>query len=493
MDNPLKKIVGWVRDLFYKNNRDVIGEVALSDEMQSAITDWLNVLYVDQRGKKSHSANFAEVVTDLMASLATNEITVSVGKGKRADFIESQINTHVLSQIKPAVQLAAAGGYAVLKPYIVGKEIQCDLINANHFLPVRYLGRQVVEGIFLDEATVGKEKYYKIERHSLKDMEYTITHEVFSESMQKASLSNVPEWANIRPETVIQNIERPLFGVLRTAKINTIDGSKNPVSVYSVAMETLKRIDIILNHLEWEIESGRRKQILDATAVDFSQEENGRVKAAYPPDQYLLLNTGDVSKPFDDYTPDMRIEAYQKALDTQLRILEMQTGLSVGTLNVEISRSGVKTATEIIAQDKTTYNTIKAFQENGLRQGLKDIVYAYNIYATLGDLAPLSDIDPIVDFGDSIFEDTATEFERRFKMVTSKILKPEQLLAYYFNREPDDVEDLLEMRSTNLEEETTGMQEDLKEEQELEKSHEKEEKSKEEEKDKVEDKEKERR
>ena len=41
-----------------------------------------------------------------------------------------------------------------------------------------------------------------------------------------------------------------------------------------------------------------------------------------------------VDKPWADYTPELRGEHYKTIFDTQLRILEMQTGFSQGTFNI---------------------------------------------------------------------------------------------------------------------------------------------------------------
>jgi hypothetical protein len=90
------------------------------------------------------------------------------------------------------------------------------------------------------------------------------------------------------------------------------------------------------------------------------------------------------------------------------------------------------TATQVVSDDKETYNTTKAIQENGLRQGLLDLMYAYDIYATLYGLAPAGAFDPSVSFGDSIFEDTGVEFARRKGLVDSGYLRPELLVGWYF-------------------------------------------------------------
>ena len=123
-------------------------------------------------------------------------------------------------------------------------------------------------------------------------------------------------------------------------------------------------------------------------------------------------------------------------METLLRLLEMQVGFSAGTFAIE-PRTGRVTATQVISEDRTTYNTIKAIQDRGLTTGMLDVLYWFDIYASLYSLAPAGPFEPSVNFGDSIFEDTGVEFQRRLALTQSNYLRPEQLLAWYFGVDED--------------------------------------------------------
>lgn len=435
MADFLQNITGWVKRMFYKNiDKSIYDEAAVSPAMAAAVEEWLELFYLDLSGKDRNTANFAEILTGYMASLATNEIKLSCGAGARAEYIEEQIKRHVLSQIGPAVQLVCAGGAAALKPYVYRGDIHCMVIDARNFLPLSYTGSHVTGAAFFENVWHGGKLFTKVERQYFEDGgEYVITQKAYNAGGREVPLDKIPEWAGLAPETRIRDLEGPLFGVLRTARANNVDGSRAPVSAYSSAVSTLLRLESILRQIDWEIETGKRRQIIDASAIDPAQRIDKDIGRIYPVDQYIVLNSTDGKLPFDDYTPQMRIQEYQKAMDTELRMLEMQAGLSIGSLNIEgVVRSGTKTATEIISEDRTTYNTIRALQENGLRGGLLDVIYAYDVYATLGDLAPGGEIDPTVEFGDSIFEDTATEFNRRMQLANNGYTTKENVVEWYF-------------------------------------------------------------
>lgn len=73
-----------------------------------------------------------------------------------------------------------------------------------------------------------------------------------------------------------------------------------------------------------------------------------------------------------------------------------------------------------------------------MEQGLKDLVFLYDWYATLYNLAPTGKIEPSVTFGDSIFEDTAVEFSRRKMLADGGYLKKEKLVGWYFGVSDDE-------------------------------------------------------
>ena len=158
-------------------------------------------------------------------------------------------------------------------------------------------------------------------------------------------------------------------------------------------------------------------------------------------DYYMTIDMPD-EKPWDDYTPDFRFDAYKTSMETQLRMLELQTGFSQGTFAID-PKTGRVTATQVISEDKTTYNTITAIQDRGLTTGLLDVLYWFDAYASIYGLAPSGSFEPSVTFGDSIFEDTGTEFARRMQMAEANYLRPELLLAWYFGVSEDKAREMM--------------------------------------------------
>lgn len=455
------KILGFIKRViavFTTNEAKKISkDIKVSDKMATAINSWFQVFYDTpawcgkEKGKAPFQTKFGAILTAYMATLATNEIIVSAGTGQRADYLGEQVKESVLTDLQEAVQLAGVGGEAVLKPFFRNGKILCEVVPATRFYPTRIVAKTIEAAFFVDYAKLHGLDVVRIESHDLAADGVSITNKAFyKDSGGAVELTAVPEWAEIAPEIHIGNVETPLYAIIRMPNLNTIDpSSKLPVSLYAGSMQTLEEMDRIYSEFLWEFHTGKRRQIFDRTAVDSGMPGVGLNYKDMATDQYIILNMGGNSKlgvdgkPFADYTPDMRVDAYQTAMDIQLRLLEMQCCFSPGTFSFDIKTGQAKTATEIISQDKTTYNTIKAIQERGMLQALKALVEIYDIYASLYGLAPNGNIEPTVSFGDSIFEDTATEFARRMILQNAGNVRPEINNAWYFGVDEQTALDMM--------------------------------------------------
>lgn len=438
--NILEKIRSWVRRLFNKSqfkNPDI----KVSDKMAAAINSWFNVFYSSQTKENKpdeHDTKFVTVLTGYMATLVTNEIEISVGSSQRAKYIEEQIKRFVLMNLRENIQLAGVGGEVILKPYISGSDIIPDVITADRFYPTRFNGAGIVEaGFFTDYDKLNSKTVVKVESFDLQPEGCYINNRVFYENADgigsEVSITEIERWKKLPTDILIKNVTKPLFVQLKMPFANTVDNtSKLPVSIYANSLDALYELNRIYSEFLHEIHTGKRKRIVDITAINTNQKNVTVKPQDLTTDVYLVLDMGsDPAEPFKDYTPEMRVEAYQKAINIQLRLIEMQCGFSTGTFTFDV-KTGKATATQIISEDKDTYNTIKNIQNGGLMQPLKDLVYVYDIYASLYNLAPSGTIEPTVSFGDGIFEDTATEFTRRKQLVDAGYLKPEKFISWYF-------------------------------------------------------------
>ena len=450
-----------VKHLLESKNFSHIGNnLQISDKMANAITQWLLAFYQQPEWGKTEKqiTNIPITITNYMATLACNEITLSCGKSTKGQWLEEQIARFLVPNLNNAVQLAGAGGRVILKPYVRQGIIDCEVIPADRIYSKRINSSgQTVAGFFTDFTNHKGRKVVRVESFDLMPEGLYLQNKAFwyqagGETLGgEISLKEIPEWENLEPDILIKGVDRPLFGELRMPFTNTVDEtSKLPISMYANALGTIQELDHIYNDFLHEIHTGKRKRIVDKFAIQPDKDGNGVPYRDLVTDLYLTMDLDSKNmQPFNDYTPNLRVEEYQKALDIQCRLLEAQTGFSAGTFSFSI-QTGKMTATQVISDDRTTYNTIKAIQDRGLKQGLLDLIYGYQVYSELYQLAPAGQVVPGVSFGDSIFEDTGTEFVRRKALVDGHYLKPEIFLSWYFGVAEEEAAKLMPKETSNL-------------------------------------------
>lgn len=419
----------------------------MSSYMEAEVRKWDDLFYLINQ--PPHSLKTAQILTAYLATLATNEISLNAGASQRGKYITGQAKNNLIPNLWEAVQFAGMGGMSAIKPYVKNGSVFVEIIPRSRIFPIKFGANKRIEtGFFTDFEQIGGIRYVRLERFELVKEGLRITNKVYrvkeGELLGKEeSLSVSPRWEQLNSDFLIENVDRPHFGLIRMPTVNTIDGSEFPVSVYANAIDSIMELDNTYRQFLWERDTGKRRMLIDRTAA-LKNPVNGKSTIPFKElasDYYMTMDMPE-DKPWDDYTPEMRMESYQKAFDIQLRLLEMQTGFSAGTFQIDI-KTGRVTATQIISEDKTTYNTVKAVQDRGMTVGLTDVMYWFDIYASLYGLTPSGSVDFSVTFGDSIFEDTGIEFQRRKAMADSKYIRPELLTSWYFGISEKEAADML--------------------------------------------------
>lgn len=408
----------------------------ISPAMAGEMETWRRAFY--REGPWSGGAGLPATLTGYAATLVTNELELRWGTGDRAAYFAAQTPA-LTARLHEAVQLAAVFGWAVLRPVVEEGKFCFQLWAPGQVFPTRFSADgAITAGYFADR----RGEYLRVEEFSygkgtltLRNRAYRARGEVLG---QEVPLSVRPEWENISPELVLSGLRGPLFGVIKMPFANTVEPvSPLPVSLYAGALESMAEFDRVYGDFLYELHSGRRKNIIERGAI----VPEGRRKPRQPGTNYLdpttdtyILDPQEEHSPFQDYSPEIRTEQYLSGLKTILHIIENQCHLSPGSLSID-QRTGAMTATEVISQDKTTYNTCAAIQNRGLTPGLLAVMDAMEDLADLYGLAPAGDTQKAIVYGDGIFEDTQKEFERRMEMAREGVIGKDAVREWYFGKE----------------------------------------------------------
>ena len=436
------------RKKLWAGQRGLWEEANISPAMAQSQRNWLRVFYNAPDWDEHRLSNLPSTLTGFLATLVTGELNINCGGSSRGQFFTRQI-LPLQRRLQGAVQLAAACGMAVIRPIVTGQDFQFEVLGPGRFFPTRFGAEgQVMAGYIADFDDADGIAYVRLESFDCDGTQLHISNRAYRMQgdvlMEEVPLSAIPRWAELAPDILLQNVKKPLLGCIRMPFANTVDGSSPlPVSIYAGAMESMAEFERVYGELLYELHSGKRKRIIERQAISPERKAgspgrgdlSGRGYRDISPDNYIVLDPMEQAKPFDDYSPQLRTAEYLTGLKLILHMVENQCHLSPGTLSLD-ARTGTVTATEVISQDRTTYSTCAAIQQS-VSLALLDVIAAMDVLAALYHLCPSGNITPAISFGDSVFEDTQQEFQRRMSMVEAGVLRPEKLLEWYFDVDED--------------------------------------------------------
>lgn len=288
-----------------------------------------------------------------------------------------------------SIEQAAALGGSALKVWrdvkrdengeeIPGTEsIKIGYCLADQFIPTAWDNAEITEACFISRIAKNGYYYTRLEWHKWNGLTYVISNELFRSDMYKMGTKEPQDILGVRvplatiypllnEETEINGIEASLFSYFRTPVANNIDdNSPLGVSIYANALETLHALDICFDSFVREFRLGKKRIIVPArmvkTVVDPATGELRRFFDATD-ETYEALSTDDPdSLRIQDNSVELRVEEHVAAINAFLNIFCLQVGLSAGTFSFD-TKSGLKTATEVVSENSKTYKTVKNFQ-----------------------------------------------------------------------------------------------------------------------------------
>lgn len=448
-----QNLIRWLKRLLLNESEGSPSTVQMSGEMERAIERWARIYEgcPDWCPKGTHSLRTASAIASEFARLVTLEMEVELTGSARAEYLSEQLSTF-LRKIRSYTELGCALGNIVFKPYVYGEKILVDAVQGDCFLPIAFDSSfRMTDVIFAEQQVVGKQIYTRLERHRYANGTDTITNRAFRSGSnlslgQEIPLTDVLPWSDIAPEVTIDGINRPLFAHFRVPITNRVDRhSPLGASVFADAVDLLKDADEQYARVLWEYEGGE----LAVDVAESALRHNADGTVSIPKrEERLLRGVIGASDPnfYNLFAPQLRDENYRKGLDSILKRIEFQVGLSYGTLSDPDSVE--KTATEILASKQRSFSTVRDLQK-ALEDALNDLLYSMDVLTTLYKLAPAGNYEATYTWDDSLITDLDAEFARRQQLVASGQLKPELNIAWYFGIPVEQAREMVP-DSTNL-------------------------------------------
>lgn len=363
----------------------------------------------DWAGGNIKTVAFAKAICSETARLVMQgtEITAD-GEGARADWVQEQID-RIYFELRNWVEYAGATGTVVLKPN--GETV--DVVLPDKFMITESRNGDVRGIVFINQATApdGETFYTRMEYHRFdEDGRYVITNKCYSGSAEN-DISHViaieaSPWDYLEEEVTIENLEQPLYAVLKMPGANPIDtDSPLGMPLFSDAIEELRDLDVAYSRNAEEIFDSERTILMDTdkllpqkgSANNTMIQKNIRERMELP--KYVRNVSGDGANGFyQEINPTLNTAIRIAGIDAILSQIGYKCGFSNGYF-VFNQKTGMATATQVESEDRRTLQLIKDIRDQ-LEKALERLVYAMNKFADLYDLAPAGDCGVKCDFGD---------------------------------------------------------------------------------------------
>lgn len=380
-----------------------------------------------------------------------------VGDTTRAEYLNEQYQTKIVSKLRNIVEFMVAKGGFVIKPYVVvttsdieGTEepnitMEFDFVQADMFFPLAFDStNKLIDAAFLQIKTTAEFIYYRIERHTLEGTKCIIQNMAFkkdnnkrntSDNMdlgQPISLSEVPEWKDFAPRTVIENVKQLLFSYIKMPEANTIDAySPLGVSGFSRAVKLIEEADRQYSRMLWEFEGGELAIDIDRDALSTEIASDGSRYEHRPMLQQRLFRKVDLgdSNTYEIFNPAFRDDSLINGLNTILKRIEDVCAISRGTLS-DVN-SDARTATELKILKQRSYSSNVEIQKQ-VEAGLKDLIYVMDVYCTLYHITPPGEYDVSFEWDDSILVDVNEELNKRITLMQNGLASKLENRMWYF-------------------------------------------------------------
>ncbi len=351
--------------------------------------------------------NFAKGVCSETARLAMLATKITIDGSPRAEWLQVQINS-IYDKLREWVEYGCAYGTVILKPN--GKGI--DLVTPNNFMITDCENGEISGVVFVNREVVGKKYYTRLEYHRFTDDVYAITNRCYvgdteNDTSKSIEIAKTP-WSELLEESFIQNVDSPLYGVLKMPHANNVDvDSPMGLPIFSDAIEELKDLDIAYSRNSKEIFDSKRIVLLDSDKLlpsgsPVSQMTGAGFERARSdmklPDYVKNVYGSGTGEFYQEINPQLNTDTRLSGLNALLSQIGYKIGYSNGYFVFNES-TGIQTATGVEAEQQRTIQFIKDVRDK-IEGCLDRVIYALSVFADLYNLAPVGAYEVVYDFGD---------------------------------------------------------------------------------------------
>lgn len=347
------------------------------------------------------SINFNSIFSNKLANYVINDSNVNItGDNARVELL----NNTTQSMWKKAKKITSMGfgyGGVIIVPYVKGGKIYYSIVPQNRLTIDEIEGENIIGATVLAEKKVIQKQignpdiYLRWTNYKVENGNITITQQFSDKEGKKIP---APEfWKNIQEAQTITNVDRVLFGYIKSPINNRKVNDKYGVPITYGCESTIKEIKETIKQLVREYEL--KQAFVGADVTMF----NG--KNALPSNGlFKKIESGDDNF-FEVFDPAFR--PYTDRLQELYKRLEHEIGTSSGILS-EVDTQNA-TATEIRRGMYDTFTIVDDMRTN-IEKAMEDFLYSANVLANAYNLSPQGEYELGFDWDYSLLEDNQEAF-----------------------------------------------------------------------------------
>ena len=385
-------------------------EPIISQNMENMISKCISIYcgkpyWVDD-ADHIKTVNFAKSVCSETARLTMLGTKITVDGSARADWLQEEIDK-VYYKIREWVEYGCAYGTVIIKPNGNG----VDFVTPEDFIVTDTDNGKITGVVFINRAIEGKKYFTRLEYHRFVNDVYCITNKCYAgdtknDTSKVVNIAKTP-WKDLAEESFIQNVDKPLYGVLTMPHANNVElNSPFGMPIFSEALEELKDLDIAYSRNAKEIFDSKRTVLLDSDRLLPSGGKvaqtgtyfNRQRESMGLPDYVKNVYGNGTDDFYQEINPQLNTDTRLNGLNAYLSQVGYKVGYSNGYF-VFNEAGGIQTATEVESNDRRTIQLIKDVRDK-VESCIEGVIYAMNVFADLYDLAPVGVYEVVFDFGD---------------------------------------------------------------------------------------------
>lgn len=393
-----------------------------------------------------------KVCEDFAKLLWSEKVQIKLDKKKNTErllaVLESKENNFKVN-FPNFLERTFAFGTGVTAEYKKDNKTLIDYIDGDLVIPYKYTNSYINGLITVSRFTKGsdsKKKYYThITYHEFKvndegKQQYIKLNELYV-SNDESTLGREKNFNDMFPDVLEYEefeTDTPHFQVWRPVVANNFDtDSPMGISILANQIDKFKAIDTEYDSFNREFRTGKKRVLIDRTAVRKKPEADNKGNVTYVSyfdnnDEVYVAIAGMENQPVKEIDFNLRYQEHISSINAQLNYISAGVGLGQNYYNFD--GQGVKTATEVVSENSDTYRT-KKHHEIMISDCLYDLVKATCELEGI----PYKSINIVFD--DSIIEDENTLIKRGLELYQNKVISLEKFMKKYLHYEDSEIQE----------------------------------------------------